>query len=138
MKQTAILTLLAALLSGGCMSVLKSSEFEGVKVDGGYTPAAVVEIENSVWLFLNFIPIASGNPDSPNENSCRLFRNTVNLENNMKVLNREMEIEGVTSVANLTSRYADEKYLFFILARRACHTSAVLIRSDENAKGEKK
>ena len=138
MKQTAILTLLAALLSGGCMSVLKSSVFEGVTDDAGSTPAAVVEIENSVWLFLNFIPIASGNPDSPNENSCRLFRNTVNLENNMKVLNREMEIEGVTSVANLTSRYADEKYLFFILARRACHTSAVLIRSDENAKGEKK
>ena len=138
MKTTALFTLLAALLSSGCMSVLKSSEFEGVKVDGGYTPAAVVEIENSVWLFLNFIPIASGNPDRPNENSCRFFRNTVNLENNMKVLNREMEIEGVTSVANLTSRYADEKYLFFILARRACHTSAVLIKTKEDVKGEKK
>ena len=56
----------------------------------------------------------------------------------MKVLNREMEIEGVTSVANLTSRYADEKYLFFILARRACHTSAVLIKTKEDAEGEKK
>ena len=138
MKMTALFTLLAVLFSSGCMSVLKSSEFEGVKVDGGYTPAAVVEIENSVWLFLNFIPIASGNPDRPNENSCRFFRNTVNLENNMKVLNREMEIEGVTSVANLTSRYADEKYLFFILARRACHTSAVLIKTKEDVKGEKK
>ena len=138
MKAAATLALFASLLSGGCMSVLKSSEFEGVKVDGGYTPAAVVEIENSVWLFLNFIPLASGNPDRPNENSCRFFRNTVNLENNMKVLNREMEAEGVVSVANLTSRYADEKYLFFILARRACHTSAVLIRTDEDAKGARK
>ena len=138
MKTTALFTLLAALLFNGCMSVLKSSEFEGVKVDGGYTPAAVVEIENSVWLFLNFIPIASGNPDRPNENSCRFFRNTVNLENNMKVLNREMEIEGVPPVANPTSRYADEKYLFFILARRACHTSAVLIKTKEDAEGEKK
>ena len=138
MKAAATLALFASLLSGGCMSVLKSSEFEGVKVDGGYTPAAVVEIENSVWLFLNFIPLASGNPDRPNENSCRFFRSTVNLENNMKVLNREMEAEGVVSVANLTSRYADEKYLFFILARRACHTSAVLIRTDEDAKGARK
>ena len=138
MKPVAIIALFAALLSSGCMSVLKSSEFEGVKVDGGYTPAAVVEIENSVWLFLNFIPIASGNPERPNGNSCRFFRNTVNLENNMKVLNREMELEGVSSVANLTSRYADEKYLFFILARRACHTSAVLIKTEEDAKGEKK
>ncbi len=138
MKSAAMFTLLTAFLSGGCMSVLKSSEFEGVKVDGGFTPAAVVEIENSVWLFLNFIPLASGNPDRPNENSCKILKNTVNLENNMKVLNREMEIEGVTSVANLTSRYADEKYLFFILARRACHTSAVLVKTDENAKGGKK
>jgi len=138
MKSAAMFTLLTAILSGGCMSVLKSSEFEGVKVDGGFTPAAVVEIENSVWLFLNFIPLASGNPDRPNENSCKILKNTVNLENNMKVLNREMEIEGVTSVANLTSRYADEKYLFFILARRACHTSAVLVKTDENAKGGKK
>ena len=138
MKTTAIPILLAALLTGGCMSVLKTSEFEGVKVDGGLTPAAVVEIENSVWLFLNFIPLASGNPDRPNANSCKIFRNTVNLENNMKVLNGEMEKEGVSSVANLTSRYADEKYLFFILARRACHTSAVLIRTNDESKEGKK
>ena len=50
MKTTALFTLLAALLFNGCMSVLKSSEFEGVKVDGGYTPAAVVEIAKPFWL----------------------------------------------------------------------------------------
>ena len=43
--------------------------------------------------------------------------------------------EGVTKVTNLTSHYTDEKYFFFLLARRACHTSAVLVKSDANNRG---
>ena len=99
---------------------------------------AAVEIENSVWLLFNFIPVASGSPDHPNLNKCKLFRNTVNLSNNMKVLLSELEQEEVTKVANLTSHYTEESYLFFLLARRACHTSAVLVKSDANDKGKSK
>ena len=80
----------AALLACGCTTVLKSKEFGDVKTDGGSTPVAAVEIENSVWLLFNFIPIASGNPANPNGNWCKLFRNTVNLPNNMSVLKAEM------------------------------------------------
>ena len=128
----------AALLAGGCTTVLKSKEFGNVKVDGGATPVAAVEIENSVWLLFNFIPVASGSPAHPNSYKCKLFRNTVNLSNNMEVLRAEMAREGVTKVSNLTSHYADEKYLFFLLARRACHTSAVLIQSDAKKQGTAK
>ena len=131
------LAVAAALLASGCTTVLKSKEFGDVKVDGT-TPVATVEIENSVWLLFNFIPIASGSPAHPNSNKCKLFRNTVNLPNNMEVLRAEMAKEGVHEVANLTSHYADEKYLFFLLARRACHTSAVLVKSDANDKGKSK
>ena len=132
------LALVAALLASGCTTVLKSKEFGDVKTDGGSTPVAAVEIDNSVWLLFNFIPLASGSPTHPNSNKCKLFRNTVNLPNNMEVLRAEMAKEGVHEVANLTSHYADEKYLFFLLARRACHTSAVLIQSDSNEKGSVK
>ena len=132
------LALAAALLAGGCTTVLKSKEFGDVKTDGGSTPVAAVEIENSVWLLFNFIPVASGSPDHPNLNKCKLFRNTVNLPNNMEVLRAEMAEEGVHEVANLTSHYADEKYLFFLLARRACHTSAVLVKSDAKDRGKSK
>lgn len=123
-------TALAAtlLMAGGCMTVKEASDFKDVKVDEGKTPTSIVEIENSVWLLLNFIPLGSGNPAAPNKNSCRWFLNTVSLENNMKALHLKMDELGVRDVANLTSRYADEKYLFFLLARRACHTSAVLVR----------
>ena len=129
MKRLIPLADAVALLASGCTSVLKSKEFGSVKVDGSTTPVAAVEIENSVWLLFNFIPVASGSPDHPNSYRCKLFRNTVNLPNNMEVLRAEMASEGVSEVVNLTSHYADEKYLFFLLARRACHTSAVLIQS---------
>ena len=138
MKRLIPLVLAVALLASGCTTVLKSKEFGDVKVDDGTTPVAAVEIENSVWLLFNFIPVASGSPDHPNSYKCKLFRNTVNLPNNMKVLRSEMAREGVTKVANLTSHYADEKYLFFLLARRACHTSAVLIQSDAKKQGPAK
>ncbi|MBQ6010728.1 MAG: hypothetical protein IJL17_19525 [Kiritimatiellae bacterium] len=131
------LAVAAALLASGCTTVLKSKEFGDVKVDGT-TPVATVEIENSVWLLFNFIPIASGSPAHPNSYKCKLFRNTVNLSNNMEVLRAEMANEGVHEVANLTSHYADEKYLFFLLARRACHTSAVLVKSGANDQGPSK
>ena len=127
-----------ALLACGCTSVLKSKEFGDVRTDGGSTPVAAVEIENSVWLLFNFIPVASGSPDHPNLNKCKLFRNTVNLSNNMKVLQAELEQEEVTKVANLTSHYTEESYLFFLLARRACHTSAVLVKSDAQDRGKSK
>ena len=128
----------AALFACGSTTVLKSKEFGDVKVDGGATPVAAVEIENSVWLLFNFIPVASGSPDHPNLNKCKLFRNTVNLSNNMKVLLSELEQEEVTKVANLTSHYTEESYLFFLLARRACHTSAVLVKSDAKDRGKSK
>ena len=126
------------LFACGCTTVLKSKEFDDVKTDGGSTPVAAIEIENSVWLLFNCLPVASGSPDHPNRNRCKLFRNTVNLPNNMKVLQAELESEGVTKVANLTSHYSEESYLFFLLARRACHTSAVLVKSDANDKGKSK
>ncbi len=129
MKRLIPLVAAVTLLASGCTTVLKSKEFGNVKVDGSTTPVAAVEIENSVWLLFNFIPVASGSPDHPNSYRCKLFRNTVNLPNNMEVLRAEMASEGVSEVVNLTSHYADEKYLFFLLARRACHTSAVLIQS---------
>lgn len=135
LKPNSLAAALAAALSiasCGCMSVKKATDFKGVKIDEGRTPVAVVEIENSVWLLFNFLPLASGDPDAPGRNSCRFFRNTVSLPNNVKTLHAELGEGRAHEVANLTSRYTDEKYLFFLLARRACHTSAVLAEPIES------
>lgn len=123
-----IATAAALAATAGCMTVQRVDDFADLKVCGGRTPSAAIEVTNSVWLLFNFIPIASGNPDAPNANSCRWFRNTVNLENNMSVVKRIADADNGGDISELTSRYADEKYLLFLLARRSCHTSAVLTK----------
>lgn len=127
MKALATL-LLAAALSAGCTTIRTARSFNGVRTDGGTTPMCAVEIENSGWFLFTCIPIASGNPDLPNMNSCRWFRNTVSLASNMKVLKAEMTRNHVKEVSNLTSHCEDEKYLVFLISRRAYHTSAVLLK----------
>lgn len=123
------LALLVSVLVG-CTTVHNTQSFNGVKVDGGREPVATVEIENSGWYFLTCLPVASGDYTKANRAGCTWFKDTVRLENNLKVLGEEMKKAKVTEVANLTSHRTDEKYLVFILSRRAYHTSAVLLKPE--------
>lgn len=128
MTRRSVLPCLAAALLAGCTSVKITENFGDVKVEAGAEPLAAVEIENSSWLLLDFIPIASGDPEHPNRNCCRWFRNTATLETNVKLLGAEMKRRGATRCANVTSRWTDEKALVILLARRAYHTSAVILK----------
>ena len=127
MNRFAAFALLSLLLAAGCTTYRATSVFNGVNVDGGRHPVETIEIANTGWFLFTCLPLASGNPDKPNRNSCRWFTNTVTLSNNIEVLERHMREKGVTEVANLTSHCEDEKYLIFLLARRAYRTSAVLL-----------
>lgn len=134
MSRLAVLAAAAALLAAaGCVSVRTTRAYNGVAVEGGRAPVATVEIENSGWYLLTFIPLASGNAEAPNAADCRWFSDTVTVENNLKVLREIMLHERVAEVANLTSHRSDEKYLVFLLARRAYHTSAVLVKPEAAA-----
>ena len=90
----------AALLlaASGCASV-------DICDVGGHTMAVV---QNSGWYFLNFIPLGSGDPDSPNSVSCVVFGGTVTLENNLKMLERAREEAGATECLNVTSYTKEE------------------------------
>lgn len=90
---------------------------------GGKT---VVDITNTGWYLLNVIPLASGNPDAPNECSCRLFRQTTTLANNTRLLDFAMTERDAENVKNVISYETDESVLFLLLKRHACHTSAEL------------
>lgn len=121
---------LALLLVSGCMTVRTTRAYNGVAVEEGRKPTVTVEIENSGWYLLTFIPIASGKVEAPNQADCRWFTDTVTVANNLKVLQDLMVRERVAEVANLTSHRSDEKYLVCLLARRAYHTSAVLLQPE--------
>ena len=118
MKRMALI-LMCALL-GGCATVTVSRE-------GG----TMVNIENSGWYLLNFIPIASGNPASPNSFSTRLFSRTVTLENNVKMLDKVIREEGAVAVRDINSFTIDEHVLLILLKRHAYPTSAQLLMQQD-------
>ncbi len=118
MKRVAII--LACALLGGCATVTVSR-------DG----ATMVNIENSGWYLLNFIPIASGNPARPNSCTTRLFSKTVTLENNVKMLDKVIRDEGAVAVRDINSFTIDEHVLLILLKRHAYHTSAQLLMKED-------
>ena len=118
MKRFAII--LACALLVGCATVTVSRE-----------GATMVNIENSGWYLLNFIPIASGNPARPNSCTTRLFSKTVTLENNVKMLDKVIREEGAAAVRDINSFTIDEHVLLILLKRHAYHTSAQLLMKED-------
>jgi len=118
MKRLAVI--LACALLGGCATVTVSR-------DG----ATMVNIENSGWYLLNFIPIASGNPARPNSCTTRLFSKTVTLENNVKMLDKVIREEGAVAVRDINSFTIDEHVLLIFLKRHSYHTSAQLLMKED-------
>ena len=125
MKRLAII--LACALLGGCATVTVSR-------DG----ATMVNIENSGWYLLNFIPLASGNPERPNSCTTRIFSKTVTLENNVKMLDKVIRDEGAVAVRDINSFTIDEHVLLILLKRHSYHTSAQLLMKEDmvDAKAE--
>ena len=117
---TRLAIILACVLLGGCATVTVSRE-----------GATMVNIENSGWYLLNFIPIASGNPARPNSCTTRLFSKTVTLENNVKMLDKVIRDEGAVAIRDINSFTIDEHVLLILLKRHAYHTSAQLLMKED-------
>ena len=112
----------------GCATIKRANDYGNIRMENGDEPVETIEIENSSWLLFKFIPLGSGDPYAPNEVSCRLFRNTVTLQNNLDMLDQEMKRVKASKVSNVVSRKTDETILIILLTRHAYHTSAVLLK----------
>lgn len=119
MKKT--LPILLVLLFGGCCSIRTTTS-------SGRTMCVV---ENYGWRLWDLFPIASGNPDSPDESGARWFTDTVTLENNQKLLDRAMKRAGAVGLAFENSYMTDEQTLFTFY-RRSLYTSAELIFDNDD------
>lgn len=119
----ALFSLISAALLAGCATI-RSSDAGGRQM---------VDIENTCWMLLYCIPLASGEPNEPNEVLCRAFQNSATLENNMRMLDRARKESGATRVENLASRFSDTTYLF-LLNRYSCQTSAELVNDEQPPK----
>ena len=108
---------LAALLAGGCATVRYSDH-------GG---KAMVDVANTGWYLFNVIPLASGNPESPNECDCRLFRQTTTLANNARLLDYAATSRNAIGVRDVSTYTSDECVFIILLKRHIIHTSAEMI-----------
>ena len=115
MKRLAF-ALFAAMLAG-CCSVKISR-------DGGKD---LVEVKNCGWKLLGLVPLASGNPEEPNNECCLLFTDSVFLDVNMMLLDDAMRKHGYRSFRNISTHTTRENALFFF-SRHVYRTSAELIR----------
>lgn len=122
--------LLPVLLAcfAGCATIQRATDYHGARIENGEQPIETVEIENTGWLLFKFIPLGCGDPKSPNEFGCCIFRNTITLQNNLDMLKTEMDRVKSTRVINLSSRKTDETIFVILLTRHAYHTSAVLLK----------
>ncbi len=109
--------LLAALLLGGCATV-------NVCDRGG---KVMVEVTNRGWYLLNLIPLASGDPESPNTCSFNLFSQTTTLENNIRMLDDAAREQKAVSLKGISSYTRDESVFIILFKRHAIHTSAELV-----------
>ena len=126
MKRLAFCVVAAVL--GGCATIDRLDGDLCEKTADGQVPLEAVHVMNTNWLLLSFIPLGSGNPDSPNGCSCRLFCDTVTLDNQLRMLEAEASRVGATRADNVISDSGKESVFFFLLKREKLHTSAVLAK----------
>ncbi len=121
------LALLALLgVVGGCASINMSR-----------VGKVMVDVENTNWQLFNFIPLASGNTDRPNENDCLFLRDSVTLENNIEMVDYAVQKYGAVGVRDIVSYTTDEYILFILLKHHSMHTSAELVMpGDATRQGE--
>ena len=126
MKRLAFCVVAAVL--GGCATVDRLDSKLCEKTYDGMVPVEAVQVMNTNWKLLACIPLGSGNPDNPNGCSCRLFCNTVTLDNQLGMLKAEAKRVGAKRAVDVISDSSKESVLFFLLKREKLHTSAVLVK----------
>jgi hypothetical protein len=121
----------------GCMTTQVSEALSGFPAGGGHRQRLTVEVRNTGWYFFDLIPIVCGNPERPDEISCRFFSDTLTLQNNLSVLSRVLAREKATVLGSVTSYEEGEGFLTFVVTRQSYHTSATILQDRPRVGGAK-
>ena len=126
MRQAIVAVAMSALV--GCSTTLTRLPATKMPSSSDVRPLEVVEISNACLLLLSFLPIASGDPQSPNSGGSCWFKDTTTVANQMRMLEAEASRIGATRAVDMKTLRTDESLLLFLLQREKIHTSAVLVR----------
>lgn len=123
-----ILPAFVLLCASGCAFVTRLPPEPGARTAEGEEIVETVQVMNSSWSLLCLLPLASGDVDSPDCVSCRPFRDSVSLGNQLKMIEAEAEKCGASRATHVVTYEDDEDVFLILLLRRKMHTSAVLVR----------
>ena len=123
-----VFLVLVLLCASGCALVTRLPPEPGAKTPEGEEIVETVQVMNSSWSLFCLLPLASGNVDSPDCVSCIPFRDSVNLKNQMKMIEAEAKRCGATCARHVVTYEDDEDLFLILLLRRKIHTSAILVR----------
>lgn len=92
--------MLSAALLCGCAT----TQTANVYTTSADRPAkTAISAENYGYYLFSVIPLFAGNPDRPNDVSMKFFSDTVNIENNQKMIFKEAEKLGDGTLSNINN-----------------------------------
>lgn len=112
-----------------CMLAVLSALFAGcttVKTIHS-NDADVVAVENEGYYLFQFLPLVTGNPNSPNKCSCKMFSNTLKVKTNMRLLSEEIARKGAKEVSDIATFTTEESIIPILFCRKTMQTSARLV-----------
>jgi len=131
MKKLLIVGALAVGLGGlftGCATVTRLPGDKACPTPDGREVVEYIDIQNTSWKLLCFIPIGSGDVKEPNEVSCSWFTDTCTLDNQLGMLAAETKRVGASQAVDVTSKWDSQFVLFVLLKKYVYHTSATLVK----------
>jgi len=112
----------------GCATITKLPGDKACPAADGREVVEYVDIQNTSWKLLCFIPLFSGDVEEPNRVTCSWFRNTCTLDDQMRMLDAEAKRVGAKQAVDVTSKEETEFVLFIFLKKYIYHTSATLVK----------
>ena len=118
----------------GCTTVQKSEVFPKINELSPIQPVASVVVENYGYYLFGIWPIWCGDVENPNSASCDWFTDTVTIDNNVKLIQKEADSygEGASLGELKTEVETSGSFSAWILWRKIITTSACIYEIDKD------
>ncbi len=126
-----VLPFVAALLAG-CATTETTKALNGICTVNGCETTGTICAENYGYYLFSVVPLFAGNPEKPNQTSMCIFKDTVTLENNKKMIDKEAKKLGGGMLCNLQNSVDwTGSFSLWIIWKQVLHSNATVIKQDK-------
>jgi len=114
--------------ASGCATVQTARRFDGIRLDGDKTPIATIAVENYGYYLFGIYPLIGGDPKYPNAITCKIFEDTVTVQNNLQMLAKTARLRNGSSLAHVkTTINWTGTFSFWVVWKKLISSSAVAL-----------